>query len=137
MLRTALAGWWYSSGKVKVFKLMQQSFLLTFQSKEWIKISTCAGNWTFLISKSWLWGKPKNPLTVLKADLWGDFIISVLTALRKSLGKPIRELYKIIFWQAALVLDCGKPDRTLIFSFWSLLSFVHNQAASEGISSLS
>ena len=94
---------------------MQQSFLLTFQSKEWIKISTCAGDWTFLISKSWLWGKPKNPLTVLKADLWGDFIISVLTALRKSLGKPIRELYKIIFWQVALVLDCGKPDRTLIF----------------------
>lgn len=27
---------------------------------------------------------PKNPLTALKADLWGDFIISVLTALRKA-----------------------------------------------------
>ena len=115
MLRTALAGWWYSLGKVKVFKLMQQSFLLTFQSKEWIKISTCAGNCTFLISKSWLRGKPKNPLTVLKADPWGDSIISVLTVLRKSLRKPIKELYKIIFWQVALVLDCGKPDRTLIF----------------------
>lgn len=30
---------------------------------------------------------PKNPLAALKADLWGDFIISVLTALRKGLGK--------------------------------------------------
>lgn len=30
---------------------------------------------------------PKNPLSVLKADLWGDFIISVLIALRRRLGK--------------------------------------------------
>lgn len=85
--------------KAKVSQLMQQRvFCLYSNQRSEIKTSTCAENCILLISKSWRWRMPKNPLAVLKADLWGDFFISVLTALRKSLGKPIRELYKIIFW---------------------------------------